>query len=372
MRSVAFTIFVSIISVGFVANAQPTRPVDDAWPLYEQAAARVREGDALGLSSPAASSLEYADYPPFPQKWHEMAKRAYEFNAPALALLRKARSMHVARWPVPPKDDPGAGVTYLNECRNLANEVADAVLYQHVQGNDAEAIECIRDELHLAELLEPEARSEQRLLRALVAAGVRASALNRLEVICTGVVFTTDPADHQRLQIEVARGLIKALFTNEDPADRFNDLLNREDDPGFNAASKDRFRLTLRRVQMERNLASMSLACHVFQFERSRWPASLDELKTYLPDAPTDAWGAMGYALIKAGRPNGSDRPLVYSRCAARDGFLYRIDEPQYGYYSDDGSGRPRAQQTQGGQFRDVTLWAPTGPRNGATTHSLE
>jgi hypothetical protein len=39
--------------------------------------------------------------------------------------------------------------------------------------------------------------------------------------------------------------------------------------------------------------------------------------------------------------------------------MLYRIDEPQYGFYVSDGSNLPPIQRKQGGQFRDVTLWQP-------------
>ena len=62
---------------------------------------------------------------------------------------------------------------------------------------------------------------------------------------------------------------------------------------------------------------------------------------------------------MEHGLPDGSDRPLVYSRAESKDGLFFRIDAPQYGWYSGDGSFRPANQQKRGGQFRDVTRWAP-------------
>jgi hypothetical protein len=119
----------------------------------------------------------------------------------------------------------------------------------------------------------------------------------------------------------------------------------------------------------------MSLACHLFRFETGRWPRSLDEMSpAYLPRVPIDPWGdgkqTFGYALIKAGLPDGGDRPLVYSRCMSTDGLHYRTDAPQYGFY-----GGVRVQSPTGprflltGQFRDVARWSrPAGADDGFGT----
>jgi hypothetical protein len=101
------------------------------------------------------------------------------------------------------------------------------------------------------------------------------------------------------------------------------------------------------------------------------------ELRGYLPSMPIDPWGdgeqTLGYALIKECLPDGSDRPLVYSRCGMKDGLFFRIDQPEYSYYTGDGSHRNLSEQKQGGQFRDVASWAPVeGVRYTATTQPLE
>ncbi len=116
----------------------------------------------------------------------------------------------------------------------------------------------------------------------------------------------------------------------------------------------------------------MSLACQLCRFEKSHWPASLDEVTAYLPGPPADAWGALGYALIKGGLPDGSDRPLVYSHIRSKNGIFYRIDEPQYGFYVDDGTTQPASLRKEGGQFRDVSLWAPAKNKSGPTTRPLQ
>ncbi len=124
-------------------------------------------------------------------------------------------------------------------------------------------------------------------------------------------------------------------------------------------------------------MAAMSLACHLYRFDNGHWPGSLDDLSAYLPEMPIDPFGdgkqTLGYALIKRGLPNGSDRPLVYSRGDMKDGLFFRTDVPAYSFYFGDGSNKPSRNQKQGGQFRDVASWAPeAGTHPAPTTRPLE
>jgi hypothetical protein len=358
-----------------ICTAQPTKPSDDAWPLYAQAAARITEGNKLGICSPAASNLEYNDFPPFPPEWHRMMKATWDYNASAREIVHQARSIESARWPATMKEGK-IEVKYLSLCRNIANEVADAALYQHLQGNDADAVESLRDLLHMADLMDKD--PEELAVQSLVAVGIRAISMHRLNVIAADMNLTADPTDHKLLQIDAVRSLIRQLFSTEDPLISFDVVLKREavfakreNYPEMEKESLERLKTTVRRGQMESNLSAMSLACHLYRFEKSRWPASIADLVSYLPAAPTDTWGAMGYVLIKADRLNGADRPLVYSRHQSKDGLFYRVDDPQFGYYSGDGSDLSRNPPKQGGQFRDVTLWAPAKQKPVPTTQPL-
>ena len=136
--------------------------------------------------------------------------------------------------------------------------------------------------------------------------------------------------------------------------------------------SIDRCIETYNRINTDRALAAMSLACHLYRLDNGDWPKSLDDLRTYMPGMPVDPWGdgsqTLGYVLIKGGLPDGSDRPLVYSRDGMKDGLFYRNDRPIYSFYRGDGSERPAHDQKQGGQFRDVARWAPAEGRHAAAT----
>jgi len=119
------------------------------------------------------------------------------------------------------------------------------------------------------------------------------------------------------------------------------------------------------RQDAEDGFAAMSLACHIFQFEKGRWPQSLEELiPDSLPHAVIDPWGdgkqTLGYVLIKGGLPDGSDRPLVFSRCDSKDGMFFVRDRPDYDWsWYEEHDAHFNQVIKQDGQFRDVARWRP-------------
>jgi hypothetical protein len=357
------------------ASAQTTQPADDAAKLYLQAAKLIDDNYALKIMSPAASNLTFAPFPPYPVEWQSMEKVDFAANTEARALAHQARSIDFAYWP--PGHSPSPNVNYLNQCRALSNELADAALFQHLNGNDAAAIETLRDQWHLADLMENQ--SGKTLIRLLVSIGIRAQFCDRFEIVTSYVVLTKDPDDGKDLQTSVARELIGQLLDEPDANAAVNDVLHAEGAAAnpITKPSIDRFIETYNRVNAERHLAAMSLACHLYRFDNGDWPKSLDDLRAYMPGMPVDPWGdgtqTLGYVLIKGGLPDGSDRPLVYSRAGMKDGLFYRTDRPTYSFYNGDGSQGPGRNKKHGGQFRDVASWAPVeGRRPAATTQPIE
>jgi len=357
------------------ASAQATQPGDDAAKIYLQAAKLLRDNDDVNIMSPSASNLDYVGYPPYPVAWERMEETDFAANAQARALAHQARSIEQANWPKRTPAHPHT--SYLNDCRNLSNELADAAMYQHLRGDDADAVETLRDEWHLADLVANP--SDKEFIFLLVSVGIRAEICNRLQIIASGAVLTKDPTDGKGLQTSVARELMRQLLTHQDAKTDVNDVMRAEGEKA-NAMSKqtiDRIIETCNRVNAERDMAAISLACHLYRFDTGQWPKSLDDLASYLPSIPIDPWGdgkqTLGYALIKAGLPDGSDRPLVYSRSGAKDGLFFRTNQPAYSYYTGDGSHNPESKQKQGGQFRDVASWSlPEGTHNAPATRPLE
>jgi hypothetical protein len=332
---------------------------------------------AITSDSPASSNMTYPNYPPFGEDWDYLAKQSWEENAPARELARQARALNEAHWPT------GTGSNYLNPLRNLANIVGDAALYAQLNlGQHADSVECIRDLVHLAELLRNQPKEQGALVRMLVADGIDALAMDRLLIIASGVELTPDSSDAVDLQVDTARQLISELLKQRDPAAEVGDIIavetkGKRPGVGPDKVSWDRVLEVAKRTDSERTLAAMSLACHLYQLKNQHWPNSLADLvPEYLPSAPVDPWGnghqMFGYVLIKSGLTNGADRPLVYCRCNGRDGLFFRTDAPQYGFYVGDGSDQPTRNQKQGGEFRDVVRWSPPAEKPaGPTTQPI-
>jgi hypothetical protein len=88
------------------------------------------------------------------------------------------------------------------------------------------------------------------------------------------------------------------------------------------------------RVAVEMDMARLNLACHLYQHDHATWPASLDDLHAYVSQIPIDRLGdgkqKIGYVVIKRGLPDGSDRPLLYSRYGSTGPLFYQSAQPGY------------------------------------------
>ncbi len=338
------------------------------------AAFYLRVNGLITVDSPNNSSIEILRaFPPFGDEWNRLAKQSWEINQPAIKLAREARQIQDPAW-------PAAGPTegqYLNACRSVANVLADAATYQHLQGNDAEAVELSLDILKMGDLLA--AKADNSLVRTLTAVGIRALGASRVNVICSGAQFTADPANTAAVQTKAARELIPQLLKQRIPNEEIDRIGKQAGSPKKLKNTKNLSLAveTVNRVNVEQAFAAMSLAGHLYRLDKGRWPSSLDDLvPAYLPQPTIDPWGngkqMLGYILIKAGLPDGSDRPMVYSRCGSQDGLFYRVDQPTYMFYADDGSGQPVKLQKHGGQFRDLARWEPrAGSKPNPTTRPL-
>jgi hypothetical protein len=165
-------------------NPQPIPANQNAATFLSRAIAVVARSTA---HSPSQSALEYVEYPPYPAEWHELANASVASNAAALPLLRQARAHPASDWggrfsspavaPMPPA---------LNWTRGLAMFGADAVLLEHLRGNDAAALELARDVRHVA----ASRTQEPVLMSHLVAMGIEALAAHRLKLIAPALEVT--------------------------------------------------------------------------------------------------------------------------------------------------------------------------------------
>jgi len=305
------------------AVAQATQASDEAAKLYQQAAKILSDDDRRNIMSPASSPLVCPEYPPMAEEWVRMEKQDYEAHGQVRALVHQAAMLDRATWqPFPPRN------MNLNQCKNVANEIGDAALYQSVILKDQPAaFETAGDLLPLADHLKN--APGENLIRLLVAEGIEALDTERLMVMISGATITEDAGNTHDLPLATATQWIARLLDHPDAQAEFDQAMKGE--PAGAATnpmlkpSLARIVETIHRVQSERDMAAMSLAAHVYQHKHGRWPETLEELKTELPRLPLDPWGdgkqTLGYALIRGGLPDGLDRPLVYSRCGMKDGL---------------------------------------------------
>jgi beta-lactamase regulating signal transducer with metallopeptidase domain len=351
-----------------------TQPADNAIPLSGAAELYTRASEAIRVKSPTASNLAFPGYFPYSSTWTEMARASFDQNAAVRRIAHEGRLMKDANWPPAPEGavlPNGRPVRdylniVLNRMRAVATVLGDAALYQHLQGDDAGAFDTLGDLLWMGHLTRQHARPHY-IIRALVAAGFDAFACERLMVIAAWGSYTKDVTDTRALQPAIAQAMIRQLLDQQDPDAQARDV--NQADPAELEDPKGRSRLAeqLARVFAERDFVAISLACHLYRLDHQQWPQSLDQLvPAYLPRLPVDPWGdgkqPFGYAVIKAGLPDGMDRPLVYCRCTSKDGLAYQPDEPQYSFYN------PAAGSKQLGQFRDIAGWIPDHQLPGGPT----
>jgi hypothetical protein len=193
-------------------NGDPIPNADNAAYYYRLAIAKLNPN----AMSPAASNYTYTEYPPFSKKWFAMTEASRSANQPAFDLVREARKHPRVQWSNQYASPlMNVVLSHLNGLRNLANHIGDNALLLHFEGNDAEAIESIKD----LWVLSRAAEKQSFLITHLVGVGIRALTLNRLEIIATELTIegrspTTRPTDHPATRKQVDE--LIAMLLDED------------------------------------------------------------------------------------------------------------------------------------------------------------
>jgi hypothetical protein len=143
-----------------------------------------------------------------PEQWAQLAMQ----NGEALRWVRRARAARYAEWAGPVDDYFGFPSTGVSDPGRLADLLWIACVAQHEAGDDAGAVEHVRDLLHLADTLAA-LRSFGYCLDALRVVGDAAEAVERiapaLRVAGTGA---TQPAAGQVVSRAQVRALVDALL----------------------------------------------------------------------------------------------------------------------------------------------------------------
>ncbi|MDB5298153.1 MAG: hypothetical protein JWO31_4136 [Phycisphaerales bacterium] len=161
--------------------ALPTVPnADNAWVAQMAAAALA----VPGVDSPRTSNLVYSEAPPYGPNWTALASGSERAHGPLFAAARQARALPRAAVRSQLNLTALLGLTPgWNQSRNLANLLADGATWAHLQGDDAEAVERLRDALYVGRSL----RQDPTLISQLVGMGVEALTCHGTMVIAPGL-----------------------------------------------------------------------------------------------------------------------------------------------------------------------------------------
>ena len=181
---------------------EPLPDRENAWAVFM----RAHGGIKPGVDSPRSSILEYPSYPPYGPEWEQVASESEAENADAFRIARTARPLARAQTRQGVASANTAAAPGLNTVRHLANILADGAAYRHLRGDDREAVERLRDVLHLAASL----RQDPFLISQLVAIGIDALACDAAQQIAP--TLRLDPGDPKSATAGQVRGIIDALL----------------------------------------------------------------------------------------------------------------------------------------------------------------
>jgi hypothetical protein len=355
-----------------------------------------RAGEAMSQTDypPRATNMDYFSYLPLPDEWYVVARKAMAANQPSLAMARAARQRTKVDWQLQ-LQSPAVRtmLPMLNEHRALASLLADAAFYQHLQGNDDEALDHLLDLFHAADAIDVHSF----LISRLVAIGMSSMGMTQTQVMAPGlkldsesqrqkvrqlIAVMLDRTDGRRVaaalagerafmldmsqwmtrgshllrptyQVEISRLLrfhsewiAAATQPTLSDAGARSLAAKRAAQAGnvgllhelwrVSFVSYDRLLQTDFQLRTEAALTAVCLAARLYQVDHDgRWPAKLEELVPgYLPQVPADPMASDAQPLRIAVFDNGS-RPVVYSIGA--DGHDDTADgsappaRPQYG-----------------------------------------
>jgi hypothetical protein len=138
----------------------------NAAPLFTQAAASIRAGTAVNC--PRNSVLNYPGYPPYGPAWEKQAAASEAGNANAFPIARAARQLARSQFRSGPLGIGSFLFGGYGPLRGLGNVLADGAEYKHLQGDDAEALDRLRDGYRLGRAIE----SDPLLVSQLVGWGI--------------------------------------------------------------------------------------------------------------------------------------------------------------------------------------------------------
>ena len=310
---------------------------------------------------PSSSNLDFGEELPYTKEWFDLARRNATANAEAATLLHLARIKGGISWPNPPtaplEQWYKSGLGSFAKDRQLTNVIRDITLYQHFNGEEAQAIESLRDLRFLGEATS----HKPFLVGQLVSIGICAMQAHATQTVAAGLKVKPAADPEGAAQRAAVKSLIADLLDDAKLRNAYRRALNEErtglieeargpDSPaaflartnlsasiaGYDALvgmmdkhpweaidvadsakmpqnirSLDRFcGVVWREIALQR-MAASALACALYRSDHGGYPPNLAALvPEYLVRIPPDPFARDGAALRYAIVDNGT-RPLI-------------------------------------------------------------
>ncbi len=182
---------------------------ENAWTLQQKAMQALNPR----VDSPWYSNDDYRNFPPFNSAWMKRAAASETAHVAAFDLARQSRNFSRAQIRdrlAAPLFNSIIETSLVSGSRKLACTLADGAIYCQIRGDDAEAVERIRDVLHLARSL----RSDPVMISQLVATSLDAMAAETAMIVAPGLRFKPGAATRPATPAQV-RTLIAELLDEQ-------------------------------------------------------------------------------------------------------------------------------------------------------------
>lgn len=179
-----------------------------------------------GVEPPSQSNLDFEDSPPYPYGWHQAAKAAIAANQQTLGAVRQARELNAFDWNIA-IGSPLMAITlpHLSPARQLTFLLVDAAAYSHVNDNDGQAIEYLRDAMQVGRSID----SQPFLISHIVSNGIRSTIASKtLAIAPTLRVRATNVQDATAASPEQVRALMADLLRHADSNEHVTRAISHE------------------------------------------------------------------------------------------------------------------------------------------------
>jgi len=196
-------------------------PANNAWTFQQKASAAA----VAGVDSFRTSYLEGTNTPPYGPKWLQLAEGSESVHGLLFALARQARAFPAAL--LQDKFDLARGRLNLpsdiGSANHLSQLLADGAQLMEVRGKHIEAVERVRDLLHVARSI----RQYPLLVSQLVALRIDSLACESAQIIAPGLNLAADHPEGVRTR-KAVNGLIADLLDDSALVDSIRGSLSAE------------------------------------------------------------------------------------------------------------------------------------------------